>query len=706
MKTIKIYRALNVVQVQPPLVQPTPTPKKRIWRKLSRSAYTGHPYPFLWFCLLLALLTRAWLVFHTRAFIDGDEALVGIQAQHILQKEFPVYFYHQPYMGSLEAYLMAVIFAVAGSSVWTLKAEPVLLSLVVVWLTWRFASALADTARLPPAGRHWFMATATLLAALPPLYDTVLELRALGGYIEIFILMLLLLTSALRLTHRRAAGASTREIAWRWAGLGFIVGLGLWVNPIIVYALLAAALWLLWDYLHPRLRGRNLIHGIASLPPVFAAIPTCFIGMLPALAWGAANHWTNVTYIGQLSNDAYMRGDVLARYSTRAAISLGLAHLYTTCIAPRVIGGSLPGDSPDLRLLHLPTLELGLFCMLICAGLLLLSFARPRPALLRVRRLAGLPLLFSACCAIIFCATRTAGIGLWSCDYDLAGRYAAPLMLVLPFFIATTITAVAMLEDDLLAKKRAFNPPLLAKPGLFSRGYASLRGILRKCVGTRLIASGMASSLLTADAIKRVPTQCGGPDAIKRVSTHFKTGPRLTALTIQRALLGFLVGVLLLSLCLQAFSYRLADPGGTFQSPYCPFAPLDNGPIISYMQREHIRYAWASNWLAYSIIFKTHGAILLSDPVPLIRGLTILDRIPANSDAVRHASRAGFLLFVKHTDLHPAFLRYLASQHILYHAARFPAQAGYDVLVVTPLNQFTLPLTWSSSNFFACNRDN
>src|SRR5205085_3484043 len=47
---------------------------------------------------------------------------------------------------------------------------------------------------------------------------------------------------------RRAAGASRRELAWRWTGIGFIVGLGLWVNPLICYAILAVTMWIVWDW--------------------------------------------------------------------------------------------------------------------------------------------------------------------------------------------------------------------------------------------------------------------------------------------------------------------------------------------------------------------------------------------------------------------------------------------------------------------------
>src|SRR5438105_4358609 len=71
--------------------QPKPTEPKQAHHK-RWYAFLLSP---LWGCLLLALLVRVWLVIHTHGVIDGDEALVGIQAQHILHGEFPLYFYGQ-----------------------------------------------------------------------------------------------------------------------------------------------------------------------------------------------------------------------------------------------------------------------------------------------------------------------------------------------------------------------------------------------------------------------------------------------------------------------------------------------------------------------------------------------------------------------------------------------------------------------------------
>ncbi|HLX56445.1 MAG TPA: hypothetical protein VKR83_05425 [Ktedonobacteraceae bacterium] len=617
-------------------------------------------------CLVITLVVRSWLAYHTQGFIDGDEALVGIQAQHILQGQFPTYFYNQPYMGSLEAYLMAIIFAIAGSSVWTLRAEPILLSLVVVWLTWKLAGALADTAQLPLHAKQWFMNIAALLAAIPPLYDTVLEMRMLGGYVEIFILMQLLLLSTLQLTNRRAAGAPTRELALRWAGIGFLVGFGFWVNPIIIYGILALALWIAWDCVKVLRQSRPVqqLQRVILLPAL-ASLPACIVGMAPALVWGARNQWQNITYLLQLGGNTPLRPEILAQYPTRLLQVFGQANLYTTCVGPRVIGGSLPQQNAVFYNVTAPMLLLGGFCIVATLAIVTLSFvppssqgtgylARLQPLFLSIRRLIALPLVFAIAVSIIFCVTRTAAIGLWNCQFDLAGRYATPLMLVLPFFFAAIFAAIILFEAELYHAEQK-----------------------------DAAAGENARSIVRPASPRPVP-----------------------GLLAQRLILGVMVGFLMLSVVLQTVLYGVTDPGSTFQSPYCTFAPANNDAIIAYMEHENIHYAWAINWLAYPIVFKTHGDIIMSDPLPLIRHVEILDRIPAYTNAVLHADRPSLVVLVKHDDPYPLILQMLDGQQVTYRVARFPAQQGRDVLVVTPLNQTVNPAAAAAYfNVFVCSLD-
>ena len=604
----------------------------------------------LWICLLLAIIIRVWLVARTHGVIDGDEVLVGVQAEHILHGEFPVYFYGQPYMGSLEAYLVAILIAIGGPSVWTLRGEPILLSLVVVWLTWKLAAAFADAAQLPPYAKRTFMTIAALLAAIPPLYDGILELRTYGGYIETFILMLLLLLSALQLTRRWHAGASQRELALRWAGIGFIIGLGFWIFPLIISAILAAAIWIISDRIVAAIKLKQQIaaaprrYAIATLKGLgFAAlaIPTSLIGFAPALYWGATHQWQNITYLLGLGISTHRYASI--RSVTRA---------YVTCVAPRVISGAIPKESSLLATIHSPLLVLGLLSILATAALVAIAFLSQHPSLLRLQRLATLPLLFGACTALIFCTSKASVYVVFSCDYDIAGRYATPLVLALPFLFATVFTLASM--------------------------YIQEKGT----VGARFIAPvgwGRANATQLANN-----TNVGAID----------TGTRSLAtshLPLSLLAQGLLFAIVLVYLGAQAWTYGLTDPGYTFQSAYCLKAPANNGPIIAYLQHEHIHYAWASNWLAYDIVFKTNGSIIVADPLPFLPGSPNIDRIPANTQAVRHADRPTLLVFVHHTDVHPLLLNYLDGHQVTYRIARFPSEPGIDVLVVTPLSRTVSP---------------
>jgi len=609
----------------------------------------------LWICLLLAVIIRVWLIARTHGVIDGDEVLVGVQAEHILRGELPIYFYGQPYMGSLEAYLVAILIAIAGPSAWTLRGEPILLSLVLVWLTWKLAAALADAAQLPPYAKRTFMTIAALLAAIPPLYDGILELRTYGGYIETFILTLLLLLSALQLTRRWHAGASQRELALRWAGIGFVIGLGFWIYPLIISAIIAAATWIACDRIATAIKlrqqiatapGRYAIVTLKGLGLAALAIPASLIGFAPALYWGATHQWQNITYLLGLGISTH-------RYASIRSVT----RVYVTCVAPRVISGAIPKESSLLAAIHSPLLILGLLCILATAALVAIAFLSQHPSLLRVQRLATLPLLFGACTALIFCTSKASVYVVISCDYDIAGRYATPLILALPFIFATIFT--------------------IASVYMYEKGEGPANN------------SALGGRQRVAAEEERNPIP-GRPQGI--APTRF---------VLETILFAFL----LVYLGAQAWTYGLTDPGYTFQSAYCLEAPADNRPIIAFMQHEHIHYAWASNWLAYDIVFKTDGSIIAADPLPFLPGSPNIDRIPANTQAVRHADRPTLLVFVHHTDAHPLLLNYLDSRQVTYRAARFPSEPGIDVLVVTPVSRTVSPFESPAfSNIFtSCN---
>ncbi len=375
---------------------PLSSPAQQRWRWLR---FLRSP---LWICLLFALLIRVWLLVHTRGVIAGDEAMVGLQAEFILRGQHPVYYYGQPYMGSLEAYFAALLFAIAGISVWTLRAVSILLSVFLVFLTWRLAGAVADTTSLPAYAKRRFMVIAALVAALPPVYDAVIEMRMMGGYIEAFVIIAWLLLSGFRLTQRWAAGASLRELALRWAGIGFLIGLGMWVDPLIVPAIVAIAIWIA-GYCFVQLYKLSLVTMDEAWPGLFyllkglllvvAAIPAALIGFAPAIYWGARNQWQNIAYIF-----SHGGGNPLKTI-------LGIQNYYDSCIAPRIIGGALPSQG-DVSYAnpHLLTfgLVIGGFCLFASIAAIGVSLIWRAPLLVNTRRLASYALLFAVCSTAVF----------------------------------------------------------------------------------------------------------------------------------------------------------------------------------------------------------------------------------------------------------------------------------------------------------------
>src|SRR5215471_11674832 len=80
--------------------------------------------------LLVGLALRLAIVASPLGEIDGDEAVVGLMARHIaFLGERPVFYWGQPYLGSLEAFTAAPLFRVFDSSTFLLKLVPTAYSL-------------------------------------------------------------------------------------------------------------------------------------------------------------------------------------------------------------------------------------------------------------------------------------------------------------------------------------------------------------------------------------------------------------------------------------------------------------------------------------------------------------------------------------------------------------------------------------------------
>lgn len=172
--------------------------------------------------LALAILVRGILLTRWCGNFNSDEAIVGLMAKHILAGHFPVFFYGQFYLGSLEAIMAAAIFWLFNDmNGLLLRLSPIisyLASIIVsfIWLdTWHNRSTAI-----------W----GTLFLALPPVLLTINTYGANGGNAEMLFLGILLFLLAQR-------GFTSGWSYGRVFGVGLVAGLDLWTHPLSVFYL-------------------------------------------------------------------------------------------------------------------------------------------------------------------------------------------------------------------------------------------------------------------------------------------------------------------------------------------------------------------------------------------------------------------------------------------------------------------------------------
>jgi hypothetical protein len=202
---------------------------------------------------------------------NSDEGTIGLAALHIAEgRAFPVYFYGQHYMGTLESYLAAPIVAVTGPSVLALRVPNLLLYaafLVVMWLMTRRVFT------------PWFATFVVGLLAFGS--DRILrnQLIAGGGYPEVNPAGAALMLLAVVLATRRSIPL--------YGLFGLIAGLMLWDDWLVLPYVAAAAAIL-------------LVAGV-SRPGAAALAAGTVVGALPLIIHDVTSPWRNTaipTFLG------------------------------------------------------------------------------------------------------------------------------------------------------------------------------------------------------------------------------------------------------------------------------------------------------------------------------------------------------------------------------------------------------------------------
>ncbi len=352
--------------------------------------------------LVLGLALRLYAL--GRATINSDQAVVGLMAREILHGHFFAFYWGVNY-GGTEAYAVAAVFALFGSSAFTLGLTPVLLCAGSLVLLWR-------------VGNRMFQRPVGAVAAIafwlwPEPYLT--NYHHGDGFRWVVLLCgLTVFLTVLRIGD----GEGTRT---DWVVLGLSAGVGWLSSPEIAYFLVPGT-----GYLLVRIVQRRSALPVGSL---LSGLGGLILGSLP---WW----WHNLSH----------HFDSLGRVAQPAPPGPGGAYwwhlgIFERYVVPLVLGLRLRGGGQWLAPAALSPHLVNVAVLVLAAWLVYLALRRR--ALLLVAYVAAFPFLYAA-------QPYT-----W---YWQDGRYALFLAPALALVVASLVCGVG----TALARNRRLAPGALA----------------------------------------------------------------------------------------------------------------------------------------------------------------------------------------------------------------------------------------------------
>lgn len=196
---------------------------------------------------------------------NADEAIVGLMARHTLEGDWPILFYGQAYMGSLDATLIVPFFALLGSQVIWIRVVQALLYLGILLTTMRFVRI--------GFGSEKMALLAGLLMAIPTVNVTLYTTVSLGGYGEAMLLGNMILLLSVRIWR----GA---ESAWPYLAWGLVAGLGLWTSGMTLVYIVPSGCVLAWSLISGT-RGRGALKAaVVAVGSLIGVSPLLYFGLM------------------------------------------------------------------------------------------------------------------------------------------------------------------------------------------------------------------------------------------------------------------------------------------------------------------------------------------------------------------------------------------------------------------------------------------
>jgi len=351
----------------------------------------------IWALLFTAAAWKGLFIALDAIPFNSDEAVVGLMARHILIGERPAFFYGQAYMGSLDAYLVAMSFSIFGTSILAIRLVQMGLYLITIFLTYKISCEIFNF-------KETGLYSAALLS-IPVVNLTLYTTASLGGYGEAMVIGCLLMYMIVK--RIKSPALQSNANSWRepifWGLWGLLFGLGLWSNALSLVFGIPAGLALFWDYLKKNKR--------ISIIPIFYVLIGFLLGSLPWWIYAWRNGADRLIFELFGSAVSVETGSLLSRLT---------AHLFNLI----VLGGTVIfGIRPpwEVRWLALPLIPAVLiFWTVVTYYWIKNTFVRNSKQYWYLL-LAGVPL------------TVCAGFLFTSFGADPSGRYFLPLAI--PFAI-------------------------------------------------------------------------------------------------------------------------------------------------------------------------------------------------------------------------------------------------------------------------------
>ncbi len=219
---------------------------------------------------------------------NSDYGIVGLMAKHMAEgTDYPVFFYGQPYMGSFEPAISALLCRIMGVSGFAVCLGTGLLAfgLLPILYLWardardRIAGLVAVVFSLVGSFAYFFYCAAPR-----------------GGYVSTLVFGAVTVWLAARIAMRAWTGGPVQGS--RCLLLGLAAGVAWWSNQLVVPFLAAAALTLLIG-----LRGR-----IFRLALLLGGGIGFTAGSLPWWIWNVTHHWESLQFGGTLGQTPFMEG--------------------------------------------------------------------------------------------------------------------------------------------------------------------------------------------------------------------------------------------------------------------------------------------------------------------------------------------------------------------------------------------------------------